>query len=64
MDPVFATEVAVVGVAALAVLALVVRSVLRRKRHGRADEDWAEDVAPGEVKMRPGAGWGNGGSWH
>ena len=40
MDPVFVTEVAVVGVAALGVLALVVRSVLRRRRHGRADEDW------------------------
>lgn len=62
MDPVFVTEVAVVGLAGLAVLALVVRSVLRRRR-GR-DEEWAEDVEPGEVKMRPGAGWGNGGSWH
>ncbi|SES46391.1 hypothetical protein SAMN05216199_3952 [Pedococcus cremeus] len=64
MDPVFATEVAVVGVAAVGVLALVVRSVLRRRRHGREDEDWSEDVEPGKVKMRPGAGWGNGGSWH
>lgn len=62
MDPVFVTEVAVVGLAGLAVLALVVRSVLRRRR-GR-EEEWAEDVEPGEVKMRPGAGWGNGGSWH
>ena len=64
MDPVFAVEVAVVGVAAVAVLAGVVASVLRRRRHGREAEDWAEDVEPGEVKMRPGAGWGNGGSWH
>jgi hypothetical protein len=64
MDPVFGIEVAVVGAAALGVLALVVASVLRRRRHRREDEDWSEDVAPGEVKMRPGAGWGNGGSWH
>jgi hypothetical protein len=64
MDPVYAVEVAVVGVAALAVLAAVVATVIRRHRHGRADEDWAEDVKPGEVRMRPGAGWGNGGSWH
>lgn len=62
MDPVFVTEVAVVGLAGLAVLALVVRSVLRRR--GGREEDWAEHVEPGEVKMRPGAGWGNGGSWH
>lgn len=64
MDPVFGVEVAVVAVAAIGVLALVVASVLRRRRRGRADEEWAEDVAPGEVKLRPGAGWGNGGSWH
>jgi hypothetical protein len=64
MDPVFAVEVAVVGVAAVGVLAAVVASVVRRRHRSRADEDWAEDVEPGQVKMRPGAGWGNGGSWH
>ncbi|MGZ4542432.1 MAG: hypothetical protein ACXVXI_04750 [Mycobacteriaceae bacterium] len=51
------------GLAALAFVGVVVLGVVRRIR-GRDDGAW-EDAPEGDApKMRPGPGWGNGGSWN
>jgi len=59
-------EVFLIGVFALActafVVALVVSIVRGRRRH--RDESWEDEPPPGKTRIRPGAGWGNGGSWH
>lgn len=47
------------GLGAAAFVAVVVRGVVNRLK-GRHNEPWQDD----EVHVHPGAGWGNGGSWH
>ena len=49
---------------ALGFLGVVVAGVVKRLR-GRDSEDWQDDAAAGDPpKVRPGPGWGNGGSWN
>jgi hypothetical protein len=52
------------GLGALAFVGVVVVGVVKRLR-GRESGDWQDDTAAGDPpKVRPGPGWGNGGSWN
>lgn len=53
----------VFGVAAVAILLGLVVAIVRRVR-GKRPEEWRDDPDETEVRMRPGPGWGNGGSWN
>lgn len=53
----------VFAVGAIAVVTLLVVGIVNRVR-GRDRGEWRDPPAEGEVGMRPGPGWGNGGSWH
>ena len=60
-------EVILIGVFGLGVVAfvgVVVLGVVRRIR-GRDNGDWEDTPVAGDPPtMRPGPGWGNGGSWN
>ena len=60
-------EVVLIGLFGLGVLAfvgVVVIGVVRRLR-GRDDQAWEDAPPAGDPPMmRPGPGWGNGGSWN
>jgi hypothetical protein len=52
------------GLGALAFVALIVVGVVKRIR-GRNNREWQDDpVAGAPPNVRPGPGWGNGGSWN
>ncbi|CCH77245.1 hypothetical protein BN12_1760005 [Nostocoides japonicum T1-X7] len=53
---------AVFAVGAVAIVAVLVRGIVNRRRH-RDNGEWQDPPSDGEVRMHPGAGWGNGGSW-
>lgn len=48
---------------ALAFVASLVTGAVKRHR-GQDNGQWEDDPAPGTTRIRPGVGWGNGGSWH
>lgn len=49
---------------ALGFVGVLVVGVVARLR-GRNREDWRDDPSAGDPpKVRPGPGWGNGGSWN
>lgn len=52
------------GLGVLAFVAVVVLGIVHRIR-GRDDQAWEDAPIAGDPpKMRPGPGWGNGGSWN
>ena len=51
------------AIGAIAIVALLVVGIVNKVR-GRDTGEWREPPQEGGVNMRPGAGWGNGGSWH
>ncbi|WP_195908324.1 hypothetical protein [Nostocoides sp. HKS02] len=56
--------IGVFGLGVLAFVGVVVRGVVNRIR-GQDNGEWEDAPAAGEPpQMRPGPGWGNGGSWN
>ncbi len=56
--------IGVFGLGALAFVGVVILGVVRWIR-GREDRGWEDAPVAGDPpKVRPGPGWGNGGSWN
>jgi hypothetical protein len=53
----------VFGLAAAAIVVGLVIAIVKRAR-GKRPQEWRDDPSDAEVRMRPGPGWGNGGSWN